>query len=230
MSQQQGFDHEYNLTQSRRQLKNLYGKSIYYSYKLFKLKPISAPNSELSDDTKKHVKKRDGFSCLCCGENNRRLLEVDQIKSKDHSGSHILNNLQTLCRTCNQIKGTREIDFHKHQTSLITPLPNFPGMELLNLTLTQARDKRQWEKILRRSINFFYLCAAVKSVKIGKEWEYWYDWEVFLFTSNNPSWLIPHLTKSVKEIRQVRSSKGLAGPKEIMITAPGFDIVEPITG
>ncbi len=43
MSQQQGFDHEYNLTQSQRQLKNLYGKSIYYSYKLFKLKPISAP-------------------------------------------------------------------------------------------------------------------------------------------------------------------------------------------
>ncbi len=230
MSPQQGFDREYNLTQSQRQLKDLYWKIIYYSYELFIAKPISAPNSEPSDQTKKQVKKRDGFSCLCCGENNRRLLEVDWINPKNYGGNYILNNLQTLCRTCNQIKGTREIDFSKHQTSLTTPLPNFPELELSFLTLTQARDKRQWEKILRRSINFFYLCAAVKSIKIGNEWEYWYDWEVFLFTNNNPSWLIPHLKKSVREIRQVRSNKGLTGPKEIMITAPGFDIVEPITG
>lgn len=230
MSPQQGFDREHDLTQVQRQLKDSYWKIIHCSYELFNLQPISDPNSEPSNDVKKQVKKRDGFCCLCCGENNRRLLEIDYINPNYHGGKHVLKNLQTLCRTCKQLKGAREIDFHKHQTSLTTPLPNFPDLKLSNLTLMQARDKRQWEKMLRRSINFFYLCAAVKSIKIGKEWEYWYDWEVFLFTSNNPSWLIPHLKKSVREIQQVRSNKGLTGPKEIMITAPGFDIVEPITG
>jgi hypothetical protein len=34
----------------------------------------------------------------------------------------------------------------------------------------------------------------------------------------------------MKEIRQVRSEKGLIGPEEIIITAPGFDVIEPITG
>ena len=119
------------------------------------------------------------------------------------------------------------MNFRKHQTFL-TYTPNFLPLELSKLT--QAGDKAQWEKLLRRSINFFYDCAAVESIKIGQEWEYWYRWEVCLHPSNNPGWLIPHLKNSVREIRQMRSEKGLIGPKEILITAPGFDIVEPITG
>ena len=243
-------DEELNEEYSR---EDRYWKIIYYSYEFFKSQynacverllankrhgidqdaPCSTittklvPDSEPTNEIKKQVKTRDGFSCLCCGENTRRLLQVDHLNPKYYGGNHLVDNLQTLCVTCNQIKGTRKIDFRKHQTPQ-TYAPSFLPLELSRLK--EAGDKEQWEKLLRRSINFFYDCAAVESIKIGKEWEYWYHWEICLHPSNNPGWLLPYLKKSVREIRQMRSGKGLIGPKEIIIIAPGFDVVEPITG
>jgi hypothetical protein len=217
--------------------KERYWNVIYHNYICFKeqyddcanrilnpleLRPIIVEPSplplELPVQTKQQIKTRDNYRCLCCGENNSRLLQVDHTKPRYYGGNDSLGNLQTLCGTCNQIKGTKEIDFHKHQASLTTPLSNFPNLELSRLTLTEAGDKAQWEKVLCRSINFFYNCAAVESIKIGKEWEYWDHWEVCLHPSNNPGWLIPHLKKSVGEIRQVREKNGLTGPKKIIIT------------
>ena len=117
-----------------------YWKIIYYSYELFKSQynacvewllaakrrranpeghgssftSNSVPPSEPSDEIKDQVKKRDGFCCLCCGTKHQ--LEIDHINPKYHGGDHSLNNLQTLCRTCNKIKKLEAINFLNHQT------------------------------------------------------------------------------------------------------------------
>lgn len=92
--------------------------------------PPPPPRPELSDETKQQVKNRDSYCCLCCGENNSRLLQIDHIKPRYYGGDDLLDNLQTLCGTCNRIKGTREIDFRKHQTSLKESPSKFPNLEL----------------------------------------------------------------------------------------------------
>jgi 5-methylcytosine-specific restriction enzyme A len=51
---------------------------------------------------------RDGYRCLECGATNHETsLEVDHIIPVAQGGTDELDNLQTLCRTCNQAKGNR---------------------------------------------------------------------------------------------------------------------------
>lgn len=47
-----------------------------------------------------HIKKRDGHKCRNCG--STRHLEIDHIRPQALGGSHHPENLQTLCRPCNQ--------------------------------------------------------------------------------------------------------------------------------
>jgi superfamily II DNA or RNA helicase len=181
---------------------------------------------EPTEETKRLVKEQDGKRCLCCGEENRRLLQVDHIKPKYYGGNHSLDNLQTLCSQCNQIKGTETIDFRIHKTPLTaTPIP-VPLSKFI-----KAENHRDGYRVsLRRSINFFYRCAAVNSeIKVNSSTgEDLYRWDISLFAGNNPGWVIPHLKQTLIDIRRVRSQAGFAGPKEIVITAPGFDVFEPI--
>lgn len=51
------------------------------------------------------VFERDNFTCLGCG--SRRLLSADHIFPLSKGGQTILENLQTLCRSCNSRKGTK---------------------------------------------------------------------------------------------------------------------------
>lgn len=179
--------------------------------------PPSPPNADNLDDyTKQAVKTRDGYHCLCCGET--RLLVVDHIKPRYYGGTHSLNNLQTLCSTCNSIKGTETLDFRNHQTSL-----NAPPSKCFEVELPLGEN----EKLIRRSINFFYRAAAVKSVRFVGTLNHCYNWEINLYRNNNPRWVIPYFEKLVEEIRP---TAGYARPNKIIITAPGFDVVAPING
>ncbi len=229
-----------------------YWKIIYQNYELFKsqynacaerllstkqqvvnpkpngstYKINNPPLPEPSDEIKRQVKQRDNNRCLCCRETQRSLLVVDHIIPKYHGGNHLLSNLQTLCRTCNKVKGTKIINFLQHQTPLITP-----PSEFIELELPKEGYNGEWEQLLRRSINFFYQCAAVESLVIGgKDSYYWYHWLIYLHANNNPRWLVPCLKKPVREIRYARSKAGLIGPSDIFINAPGFEVVTPITG
>ncbi|MEO8890875.1 MAG: hypothetical protein ABI417_04975, partial [Coleofasciculaceae cyanobacterium] len=78
--------------------------------------------------------------------------------------------------------------------------------------------------------NFFYRCAAVNSeIKVNSTTgENLYRWDISLYAGKNPGWVIPHLKQTLREIRLVRSQAGVARPKEIVITAPGFDVFAPI--
>ena len=77
-------------------------------------KSESIPEREPSDAVKRQVKERDNWSCLCCGESNARRLQVDHVASWYSSGNNALDNLQTLCKGCNNLKGINEMNFRQH--------------------------------------------------------------------------------------------------------------------
>lgn len=53
---------------------------------------------------KKKILKRDGGRCVKCGSRDR--LTVDHIVPRARGGTNDPANLQTLCHTCNQEKGS----------------------------------------------------------------------------------------------------------------------------
>jgi hypothetical protein len=48
------------------------------------------------------VFKRDGFACVLCGASER--LSIDHIKPWSRGGTNAMDNLQTLCLSCNSTK------------------------------------------------------------------------------------------------------------------------------
>jgi 5-methylcytosine-specific restriction endonuclease McrA len=55
-------------------------------------------------DVRRAVLERDGWKCLACGATDA--LELDHITPKSAGGQPTVDNLQTLCRDCNRLKGT----------------------------------------------------------------------------------------------------------------------------
>lgn len=177
-------------------------------------------NHEPTEEVRESIKQRDGWRCLCCHEGKRGLLQIDHIDPRYFGGTNALDNLQTLCRSCNQNRGTKgntsEWNYRNNRTSL-TGAPAFPTLEWSKAIPKDVRDTDEWEKFLRRTINTFYRCAAVESVKIGKRGPLFYRWEVRLFPGNNPSWIAPHLAGLAQNIRSTRQSDGVGGPDGIVI-------------
>ena len=58
----------------------------------------------ISHGVRMQVFERDGFKCLKCGM--QKNLTVDHIYPEILGGSDDLENLQTLCRSCNSSKGS----------------------------------------------------------------------------------------------------------------------------
>jgi len=64
---------------------------------------------DLSDTMKYEVLKRAKLRCELCGISNEfRPLEVDHILPRSHGGTDTLENLQSLCYSCNAMKGNRD--------------------------------------------------------------------------------------------------------------------------
>lgn len=57
------------------------------------------------------VFERDMYRCLRCGDH--RNLRADHIRPEVEGGEAVLDNLQTLCHSCNSWKGTKTIDFRR---------------------------------------------------------------------------------------------------------------------
>jgi 5-methylcytosine-specific restriction endonuclease McrA len=163
---------------------------------------------EFTLSEKEQIKQRDGYRCLCCG--NTKRLEADHIVSWYEGGFTEFSNGQTLCSKCNGIKADHTIDFRRNVSLLTGPLPRFP--RLIDMGLAPWKDSEEWEKIFRRSINFFYRCAAVASVKIGKRGDHFYNWEIELYDGNDASWIEPHLATIGEQVNEARKK---AGGKEI---------------
>lgn len=67
--------------------------------------------------TRTIVYRRDGYKCLSCG--SQKELTLDHIVPKSIGGTNHKNNLQTLCKPCNQKKGDRIRDYRE----LTAPAP-----------------------------------------------------------------------------------------------------------
>ncbi|WP_169796662.1 DEAD/DEAH box helicase [Chondromyces crocatus] len=180
--------------------------------------------SEPDEHVKKEVLKRDNRACLACGSN--RTLQVDHIIPVYHAGSHEPDNLQTLCKRCNGLKGTRTIRFTSASTQLTHALTELPLGTVPNVE--DAANPDQWGRFFRQTFNFFYQCGAVGDVTISSRGAGYYDWAVTLRSGNNPAWLAPHLEELVDLIQSVRE-KGRKPPiRSLRIRAPGQrDLVYP---
>jgi superfamily II DNA or RNA helicase len=178
--------------------------------------PEIIPDCEPSEDLKRQVKENDGC-CLCCGSTSR--LEVDHINpvyfGGGNIGGNILDNFQTLCKTCNLSKGIQKINFRDPQTDLNSPLKAFPKLELPQGK--HADHPNQWKMFLRRSINFFYMCSAVHRIKTDKKGT---DWFVELKVGNDPEWLTPYLNNLLEQICIIRVIAGYEKPKFISVSSP----------
>ena len=186
-------------------------------------KTMSPHDQEPSEELKMQVKERDG-GCLCCGSDNGRQLEVDHIVPKYFGGNNILDNLQTLCRKCNHLKGTEHINFRDCQTDLTMPPDRFPEFE--TPIGTKAGTPESWAEFLCRVFNFFYRCNAVHSVTIGKRGDSFYNWHVELNAGNDPRWLEPYLGKLLDRISEAKETGGYAIPTSITVNAPDLPSIK----
>ncbi|MFF9438499.1 HNH endonuclease [Streptomyces sp. NPDC014735] len=50
------------------------------------------------------VFRRDGFRCLACGSEDD--LTIDHVQHQSAGGRHGVENLRTLCRSCNSRRGS----------------------------------------------------------------------------------------------------------------------------
>ena len=177
---------------------------------------------EVTEEVRRQVKERDRV-CLACGCGVSKLLQVDHIIPRYVGGTNVLDNLQTLCRTCNVAKGIATLNFRDPQTDLTSPPSE---LRVLRFPEPMVRGETEpWEQFLRRSFNWFYRCGAVHSVKIGKRGDGFYHWKVELFVRNPPAWLKPHLGELLKQIRQSRAEMRKIGPDSLTVSCPGEDEV-----
>ncbi len=186
-------------------------------------KTMSPPDQEPSEELKIQVLERDG-GCLCCGSTNARYLEVDHIIPKYFGGNNILDNLQTLCSKCNQLKGTEHINFRDCQTDLTMPADNLPEFEVP--TGAKAGNPDSWGEFVNRVFNFFYRCSAVHALWIGKKGDSFYNWHFELKAGNDPRWLEPHLPKLLTRIAEAKEIEGYGSPTSITVSAPDLPDVK----
>lgn len=163
------------------------------------------------------ILKRDGNACLCCGE--KKYLQIDHIKPRWLEIDNSYNNLQTLCKFCNGLKGTKTISFLENKTKLKKPSLELPSMKDIYYMEkhSDVSNLDLWKKILKRQINFFYQCNAVTSVEIGKRGYNLRNWEIKMYNENDPNWIKSHLNYLAKEIQFVRDRYKLKGPNMIKI-------------
>ena len=178
--------------------------------------PESLPEREATEEVKRQVRERDG-KCLCCGETKN--LQVDHINPYYFGGSNILDNLQTLCATCNQAKGTRTFNFRDPQSDRTIAPPSLPPFPMPQAE--EAGAIGQWDKFLRRIVNFFYECGAVHEIHIAEKGYGFYHWKIELGAGNNPSWLEPHLERLLEGIRMMKNDAGYGAPQSITVASPG---------
>ena len=150
--------------------------------------PGESSEGTLTEQMKNQVLKWDNRTCLWCGKEQRNgvSLQVDHIQPVAMGGSNELSNLQTLCKECNRIKKTHQINFRNTRTPLRKPKSQ------IQFYMDVPSDSI--ENVVRRIINEFYHCQALCEMKWHerRNGKHYAHWEIVLYSGNDPSWLIPH--------------------------------------
>ncbi|MGB2923698.1 MAG: HNH endonuclease [Limnothrix sp.] len=67
------------------------------------------PRIPIPTSVRQYVYQRDNYQCQRCGQpHHETKLSVDHIIPLAKGGSNDISNLQTLCLSCNQKKGSRQ--------------------------------------------------------------------------------------------------------------------------
>lgn len=74
---------------------------------------LNASGNGVTTEQWREIKRKYGNVCLCCGE--QKQLTMDHVVPLSLGGAHDLSNIQPLCLTCNDSKGTKVIDYRKKQ-------------------------------------------------------------------------------------------------------------------
>lgn len=141
---------------------------------------------ELTEEEKVKIKQRDGNACLCCGVNTESNLQINHIKPFCMGGKISIENSQTLCVICNKCKGNNEIDFRCKTTKLSISK---------NLDLSYTSEGQNSITTLTRIVNSFYRCKAVYKVTCEVST---CTYNIYLYPSNNPEWLLQHKAELLK--------------------------------
>jgi superfamily II DNA or RNA helicase len=156
-------------------------------YERVEIKP-NEPVDELTYEIKQQVFTRDKYRCLCCDkpQGKGRPLNVDHIRPVSMGGGNSLSNLQTLCKQCNALKGINEVDYRAN----VTPLRR-PKKLLQEFEYVYSDDVNN---IIARVVNEFYHCKAMRKLNYHqrRNGQYYFSWEIELFSGNNPKWLAAH--------------------------------------
>ena len=175
-----------------------------------------APSPREPDEAvKERVKQRCDHRCLACGSTSD--LQVDHIKPFWGGGSNDESNLQALCKGCNAAKGTRSIRFRTRKRKLRSDPVALEGVDLPE----DPRDRDEWARFLRRTINFTLGCGAIKNVTIGGRGDTYYNWTVRLFAGNSPQPLQPLLAGLLQRVQTARSGARMPLISRITVTASG---------
>lgn len=220
LAQTLAFERKLNRLEEEQELRQEFGRpdrlwtTLYTNYDQFKRQynasadrllylqthPEAAPEVGVVDDVfeaeevptklKRAIRKRDRV-CLCCGRDTK--LQVDHIRPRYVGGLNAEDNLQTLCRVCNGLKGIREMDFRQTVTPVADPesIPEksawlFPG----------GGEFEPLERHLRRITNLALECAAVKYVRAVAHQGTPGIWEVHLLPGNEAAWVQPLLDRA----------------------------------
>lgn len=151
------------------------------------------PSPPLLPIPREQILARDHYRCLCCGEDRRSLLQINHIDPRARGGDNAVDNLQTLCRVCNGTKSDAYINFRERRTPLPAPPP---ALRQLPPPQNDQTNSKAHSQHIQRSINFFYQCAAVKTVTLKQA-----KWQIELHSGNDPAWLEPYLSNNVDLIQ-----------------------------
>lgn len=176
---------------------------------------IDSVPREVDDATKRAVLARDGYRCLCCGCDSRRRLEIDHVAPSYFGGTNHMDNLQVLCGVCNRHKGISELNFRQH----VTPLAHPPAYARIALPpRLDERDLDAWKQHIRRTLNFFYRCAAVQDVLIAARGPAARHWQAVLYPGNDDRWLNSGLLAELRQqVAEAREACGLVGPDRLTV-------------
>jgi hypothetical protein len=86
-----------------------------------------------------------------------------------------------------------------------------------------ADDLSLWTRCVTRNVNFFYRCAAIDFVEIGKRGDRFYNWRIGLYAGNNPAWVRPMIKVILLHARRERERIKRGLPETITICSPGHE-------
>lgn len=158
-------------------------------------KDFSSAGPEPTEDFKEQILSRDKFTCQACGAAGKKFrLQVDHIIPVKLSGEPTMNNLQTLCKVCNNIKAINSINFK----IFVTPLK----ASKTQLDFLKSYGQEDVRRSITRLVNFFYHCQAVCDVRMHERRgsTYYSTWEIELYSGNDPSWLLQHKAELLNHI------------------------------